>query len=157
MLCFMCILDDASCLQYLVREKPGLFPDLMQERSDSPMSLPADIVLLSALFPFPPEPLPIEKLDDFVPLLPSYKTVLFLSELYYTTFGWWYVQIRHVWSVFYRLELTEITTARIRCPVLCSWLRWLQSVIPGRNRPHLCDMCPRTSSLSCSCCAASGC
>lgn len=76
-------------LQYLVRENPRLLPNLMHERADSHMSLPADIVLLSALFPFPPNPLPVEKLDDFVPHLPSYKTMIFLSELYYTHFGWW--------------------------------------------------------------------
>ncbi|KAF8575568.1 hypothetical protein K439DRAFT_732806 [Ramaria rubella] len=74
--------------EYLIRENPRLLPNLLQERSDSPMSLPADIVLLSALFPFPPEPLPIEKLDVFVPHLPSYKTVIFLSELYFRNFAW---------------------------------------------------------------------
>ncbi|KAF8513608.1 hypothetical protein JB92DRAFT_2922559 [Gautieria morchelliformis] len=73
--------------EYLVRENPSLLPNFM-ERSDSPMSLPADIVLLSALFPFPPEPVPIEKLDDFVPHLPPYKTVIFLSELYYANYAW---------------------------------------------------------------------
>jgi hypothetical protein len=91
----------------------------MQEGADTPMSLPAGIVLLSALFPFPPDSLPIEKLDDFVPHLPSYKTVIFLSELYYAHYGWWYVSIRHVHN-----PTIETATVRIQYLVLCLWLLW---------------------------------
>lgn len=85
--------DDNAVFQYLVRENPRVLSSLMQDNPDSPMSLPADMVLLSALFPFPPDPIPIEKLDDFVPHLPPYKTVIFLSELYYVHYGWWYVVV----------------------------------------------------------------
>ncbi|KAF8500605.1 hypothetical protein BU17DRAFT_72086 [Hysterangium stoloniferum] len=89
-----------AATEYLVRENPRLLPNLIQqERTESPMSLPADVILLSALFPFPPEPLPIEKLDDLAPHLPPYKTMLSMSELYFQHFTWCANPIpRHVFA-----------------------------------------------------------
>ena len=77
-------------LQYFLKQDPRLLPNLMQDTYESPMSLPADLVLLSALFPFPPDPLPLKKLDEFVPHLPSFKTAVSLSDSYFTHFAWWY-------------------------------------------------------------------
>jgi len=50
-------------------------------------SLPADLVLLSALFPFPPEKIHTQ-LEDFLPHLPSYSRAQFLVRSYFDNGAW---------------------------------------------------------------------
>ncbi|GJJ06681.1 hypothetical protein Clacol_000876 [Clathrus columnatus] len=71
--------------EYLVQGNPALLSDFAQ-RTESPMSLPPDIILLSALFPFSPDAISAEKVDDFVGVLPSYQTTLMLSNLFFQNF-----------------------------------------------------------------------
>jgi hypothetical protein len=80
----------------------GLTPStqyLLQVHGDSPnlpenapcqgsLSLPPDLVLLSVLFPFPPETVNTE-IDDFVPLLPPFSQAVSLSEIYFEHSAWW--------------------------------------------------------------------
>ena len=56
------------------------------------LTLPPDLVLLSVLFPFPPETVTTQ-IDDFTPLLPSYRDALTLIDLYFAHTGWWYVML----------------------------------------------------------------
>ncbi|KAF8573766.1 hypothetical protein K439DRAFT_1665694 [Ramaria rubella] len=51
------------------------------------LSLPPDLVLLSVLFPFPPETVATQ-INDFVPLLPPYPQAVSLSESYYKHSAW---------------------------------------------------------------------
>ena len=52
------------------------------------LSLPPDIVLLSVLFPFPPETVTTE-VDDFVCLLPPFSQAVSLAEVYFVHSAWW--------------------------------------------------------------------
>lgn len=56
----------------------------------SRLRLPADLILLSALFPFPPS-IPGEPIngDRFVPFLPDYMEALRICEIYLNDFSWW--------------------------------------------------------------------
>ncbi|KIJ40914.1 hypothetical protein M422DRAFT_780572 [Sphaerobolus stellatus SS14] len=77
-----------AAMEYFIKEGPALPGLEPEERADSPMSLPADFILLSALFPFPPNAVPLEKIEHFIPHLPPFKTAVHLVELYFTHFAW---------------------------------------------------------------------
>lgn len=53
------------------------------------LSLPPDLILLSALFPFPPESVSTQ-IDDFIHLLPEFNAALALVDIYFTYSSWWY-------------------------------------------------------------------
>ncbi|KAF8519663.1 hypothetical protein JB92DRAFT_2808469 [Gautieria morchelliformis] len=51
------------------------------------LSLPPDFILLSVLFPFPPETV-TTAIDDFVPLLPPFSQAVSLCEVYFDHSAW---------------------------------------------------------------------
>jgi len=51
------------------------------------LSLPPDLVLLSVLFPFPPESVTTE-INDFIPLLPPFSQASSLSDIYFDHSAW---------------------------------------------------------------------
>jgi hypothetical protein len=99
------------------------------------MSLPADIVLLSALFPFPPEPLPMERLNDFVPHLPTFETAITLTDYYFTHFAWWYNPC-FLKMCKARISLTWLLVL-IQYLALLSWLTFLPNAILGMHLRRL--------------------
>ncbi|KAF8582323.1 hypothetical protein K439DRAFT_1635430 [Ramaria rubella] len=58
-----------------------------QRQSTAPSSLPPDLILLSALFPFPPETINTV-LEDFLPNLPPYPRARFLAQSYFENGAW---------------------------------------------------------------------
>lgn len=82
---FVIHLDPIPCMQYILQVHGTNLP---VETSQGSLSLPPDLVLLSVLFPFPPETVTTE-IDDFVPLLPPFSQAVSLSEIYFVHSAWW--------------------------------------------------------------------
>jgi hypothetical protein len=72
---------------------------LPSEGQDVSLSLPPDLILLSVLFPFAPEGI-TTRINDFIPLLPSFEKATKLVDLYFTHSASWCVVFGSSNSVF---------------------------------------------------------
>lgn len=63
-----------------------------QQYQPTASSLPPDLILLSTLFPFPPDSIRTD-VGDFLPQLPPYPRAQFLVQSYFEQGAWRYVSL----------------------------------------------------------------